>query len=371
MSLLRAPPPAWLAWATAALVGCADLPTERAQRDQTVGRALADGVAIAAVDGLAVVRALGPGELLVRASAPTVELGLDVSNAGRREWTLELRNVLGDATLEGQGPDGEPVTCVALDELRPTVRRYRVVLPGPGHAHLRIASPDADAPTPLRIALLGDVQTGIDRLDGLLARIEAEPDVRFVLAMGDLTSNGKNDEMDRVEEVLGGFALPVFSTIGNHDAPANTPWHEHFGRASQRFAFHGVQFTLLDSAGATVAPLARQWLDDWLAEGRDRVHVFVTHVPPLDPAGLRPGSFASRDEAAELLGALARARVDLTLYGHIHSYYSFENAGIQAIITGGGGARDEGLDGIGRHYLVVDLDPAGRVGPIRFVPVEE
>ena len=62
------------------------------------------------------------------------------------------------------------------------------------------------------------------------------------------------------------------------------------------------------------------------------------HIPPVDPIGVRNGSFANRNEAAKLLTRLARGGVDLTLYGHIHSYYAFENAGIPAHISGGGGA---------------------------------
>ena len=36
------------------------------------------------------------------------------------------------------------------------------------------------------------------------------------------------------------------------------------------------------------------------------------------------------------------------------------NAGVPAYISGGGGAIPERMDGIGRHYLVVEVDP--RVG---------
>src|SRR5262245_52431914 len=80
------------------------------------------------------------------------------------------------------------------------------------------------------------------------------------------------------------------------------------------------------------------------------------HIAPIDPTGVRNGSFASRPEAAKLLGKLAAADVDLTVYGHVHSYYDFENAGIQAFISGGGGAVPERFDNIGRHFMVFDID---------------
>jgi predicted phosphodiesterase len=81
------------------------------------------------------------------------------------------------------------------------------------------------------------------------------------------------------------------------------------------------------------------------------------HIPPIDPIGVRNGSFASRNEANKLLAQLAEGDVDLTLYGHIHSYYAFANAGIPAYISGGGGSIPERFDGVGRHYLTVDVDP--------------
>jgi Icc protein len=85
------------------------------------------------------------------------------------------------------------------------------------------------------------------------------------------------------------------------------------------------------------------------------------HIPPIDPVGVRNGSFADRNEAAKLLAKLAEGGVDLTLYGHIHTYYPFSNAGIPAHIAGGGGAIPERFDGIGRHYLTVDVDPRSGV----------
>ena len=108
-------------------------------------------------------------------------------------------------------------------------------------------------------------------------------------------------------------------------------------------------FTLLDDGSASLDPLVYDWLDDWLAGARHDVHVIAMHIPPLDPIGVRNGAFASRSEAAKLLGRLAEGHVDLTLYGDIHSYYEFDNAGIPAFISGGGGAIPERFDGIGRH----------------------
>jgi Icc protein len=115
---------------------------------------------------------------------------------------------------------------------------------------------------------------------------------------------------------------------------------------------------LLDSASATLDPIVYDWLDEWLRLGAEQPHVVAMHIAPLDPIGVRNGAFANRAEAGKLLSRLAAHGVDLTLYGHIHSYYRFDNAGIPAFISGGGGAIPERFDDIGRHFLVIDVDPA-------------
>ena len=122
-----------------------------------------------------------------------------------------------------------------------------------------------------------------------------------------------------------------------------------------------MRFTLLDSASATLDPIVYEWLSSWLEAGQTEPHVVAMHVPHLDPVGVRNGAFANRAEAAKLLERLARGQVDMTIYGHIHSYYRFENAGIEAHISGGGGAIPESFDGIDRHFLVVAVDDRGRL----------
>jgi hypothetical protein len=62
--------------------------------------------------------------------------------------------------------------------------------------------------------------------------------------------------------------------------------------------------------------------------------------------------------------------VDVTLYGHIHSYYHFENAGIPAYISGGGGSHPERFDQIGRHFLLVHADPVSETLRVEVVRVD-
>jgi hypothetical protein len=127
---------------------------------------------------------------------------------------------------------------------------------------------------------------------------------------------------------------------------------------------------MLDTGNGTVDPLVEEQFDGWMEAAREAVHVVGMHIAPMDPVGVRNGSFSSRNEAAALVGKMARAGVDLTLYGHVHSYYAFSNAGIPAFISGGGGAIPETFDGVGRHYLAVDVDPAAGVQEVAVIRVD-
>jgi hypothetical protein len=188
---------------------------------------------------------------------------------------------------------------------------------------------------------------------------------------GDLTNRGTVKQLDRFQREMRALHVPIYATLGNHElGSGNERFHDLFGRGNFSFAFRGARFTLLDSASATLSPLTYEMLQRWLREGSGAFHFVGMHIPPLDPVGLRGGGFASHLEANALLARLASAGVDLTIYGHVHSYYAFSNAGIPAHITGGGGAIPERLDGISRHFLTVDLDPATQLFQVGIVRVD-
>jgi hypothetical protein len=342
--------------AALALAACVNPAEDRARRDQTIGAVTNAAASVAVDDGLAHVRALAPGELTLWASAPSLTWRLTPAQDG--EWLVTIANALPDAELDARTSAGTPIPATSEPGGRPTELRFRLSLDAGEQATFTLAPADAADLGPWRFVALADVQDAIDDVGDIYARIAADPAARFVVFSGDLTEMGGDDELDRFEEELAALPVPIYVTPGNHDLGVRDDlFHDHFGRGNYRFVYRGVQFTILDSASATIAPTARDWLAGWLAEGRERFHVVAMHIPPLDPAGVRNGAFASRAEAHSLLSELAEGGVDLTLYGHLHTFIAFENAGIPAFISGGGGAIPERFDGVGRHFLTVDVDP--------------
>jgi Icc protein len=332
------------------LTGCLRPAEDRAEADREVGRAKLGELAVEVAEGHAAVRSLTESSLVLWAAAPN----LDITVSGApSSFDLEIQNAMPRGRLRVRS--ASDVTQTELESSVPTRKRYR--LEGvSGKLELEFAPPEAELLTPFRIALMSDVQEAIDRVSDVFDRINQEPDLEFLLGAGDLTERGTREELERYQRELVRLQLPYYTTLGNHELGENpTLYHEYFGRGNQSFEYRGVFFTLVDSASATIDPISYEWLEGWLSRAQDDVHVVSMHIPPIDPIGVRNGSFASRGEASKLLGSLARARVDLTVYGHIHSYYQFENAGIPAYISGGGGAIPERFDGIGRHFMVFEL----------------
>lgn len=315
-------------------------------------------------------RALDGAGATLWAQAPVLELSL-VSSSERSGWQLAVENCMPGAELT-VSVDGGAAEVVATEPGdRPTLCRASLDLPAGAELAARLAPPDAGVVEPYRVAVMGDIQTAMDDVHEVFARINETPGVRFVLSTGDVVENAQPGEYELFLDKVQGLEVPFFSTIGNHELTTEPErWHRLFGRYSIHFTFKGATMSFVDSGNASLDPILYERLDAWMQEAGS-VHLFGTHFPAFDPVGVRSASFRSRKEAAKLLTRLAAGGVDATFYGHIHSYYAFENAGMPAYISGGGGAFPERGDGVGRHFLTVDLDPvAGEVAQVGLVRVD-
>jgi hypothetical protein len=352
--------------------GCPGASEERARDDLEIGNGSAAGVSIAVADGLAHVRDMEEGAITLWAQSPVLDVTLDVDSGAVMGWVLAIHNCMPGAELVATSESGAAVAVTALDAERPTSRRWLLALPPGDRVMIRVAPADAEVAEPWRVVVMGDIQQGLPTVDEMFDAINRTPGARMVMSTGDLVEDGLESEYRLLATQLETLGIPYYSTIGNHELFGDTDrWKRRFGRFNIHFTFKGVTFSFVDSANASIDPMIYEWLDGWLAARPDGLHVFGTHFPPLDPFGVRSGSFRSRKEAAKLLSRLSAGGVDLTLYGHIHSYYGYSNAGIEAHISGGGGAAfAETWDGVGRHFLTVDFDPAAETFEVHMVPVD-
>jgi predicted phosphodiesterase len=351
--------------------GCVRSAERRAELDLLVGDASADGVRFIVEDGLAAVHEIDGGRLDLWAQAPTLDILVDTQSDAHTRWQITIENVMPDAELTGIGEEAG-FKVVSEEKLGPTTLRWTIDLQTSQTTQMRIAPPDADDGEPFRFAVLSDIQDEMDDVDDFWRRMNRDPSLRFVVSAGDITQKGEMYELIFFMETLEMLEIPFYTTIGNHEVGPASPegFHELYGRVNFQFQFKGVYFTWIDSASATVDPIAYDWLEQWLKRAKDDTHIFLTHIPPLDPSGIRNGSFRSRNEAAKLMNMLGIHNVDLGLYGHIHSYYADSNATVPVYISGGGGALPEKFDGIGRHYLTVDYDPAEEIESVGVIRLD-
>lgn len=334
-----------------AALGCTRPAEQRTREDLDVGHARNAALDIDVTSGLAVVRELSDDHLALWLSAPSVDVSLVVHRA--LELELRVENAMSTLELSELGT----AQTLPLSKGEGSTKKSWQLSLTPGLWRFHLAAPGAAESGHFRFALMSDVQEAIDRIQDVYRVINAQADLDFLLGAGDLTEEGEVEELQRFQRELATLSVPYYTTLGNHELGESASAYQHwFGRANFQFAHRGVFFTLLDSASATIDPLANEWLDGWLTNARESVHVVAMHIPPLDPVGTRNAAFASRAEAATLLAKLAENGVDLTLYGHIHAYYSFHNAGIPAVISGGGGASPERASDIGRHFVVFEVD---------------
>jgi hypothetical protein len=346
-----APPACVFAIAAALFVStCVRPADERSDDEYEVGIAEMAGLSVDVVDGQAAVRELSQGKLMLWAQAPQVEIRLQSDEA--QALRLELRNCMPGAELTL----GE-TRMAATAKPHATWCVYDLDLPA-GESTVLVAPPDWQDEARFRFADMGDIQTAMGSVHEVFEAISRTPDLRFVMSTGDVVEKGEIWEYQLFQEKLLSLDIPFYSTIGNHELTQNIHrWRTRFGRYSVHFRFKGVDFSYVDSGNASIDPRLQEQLQGWLDQGQDRVHIFGTHYPLFDPVGVRNAGFRSRNEASKLLVKLATGKVDLTLYGHVHSLYEFENASIPAYISGGGGALPERFDGIDRHFLIVEVDP--------------
>ena len=350
-------------WCLVLLVCCLLPADERVELDRQVGERTLGEQSVLVRDHLAAVRAIAGESIELWAQAPELELSLMRTAPG--PLRLTVLNCARDSQLRWSG--GSIAATPADDRLA----SCRFDLPSIGSETLRVGPPDGGIDAPYVFAVLSDVQRAIDDVHEVFERMNQDPELRFVVSTGDLVNTGARDELERFQRELKRLGIPFYSTVGNHEMGADAHvWHELFGPFNLHFGFKGVRFSLVDSGNATIDPHVYDWLDDWLGEARGEVHIVLTHVPPLDPVGLRGGGFRNRKEGAKLMQRLAEGRADALFLGHIHSYYAFSTAGVSTYISGGGGAIEERLDGIQRHYLRVQVTPHQRLESVAIVRVD-
>jgi len=201
----------------------------------------------------------------------------------------------------------------------------------------------------LRFIFTGDSQQFYDEAEALVASVNQQPGISFLLVAGDISDFGLAREMRWVDEKLRRLKVPYLTVIGNHDLVGNgRPTYNHiFGAFDYSFVYGDTKFILVDTNGREYnfdgsAPNLG-WLRPQLANLQGaRRQVVISHVPPtnddFDPALRMPYVEALRS-APNLV---------FEMNGHNHSYSISQpyNDGVTYVNSD---AFSE------RHYMVVTV----------------
>lgn len=352
-------------------VSCINVGQERAEYEKTIGQKTQGAISVNVQNGHGLVRVLEPGRMEMWAQAPTLSWTI-TTDSSPSPWIVQVHNAMPDAKLYVNKLGESPQVFERGATEVPTRSTWSLDLAPDTTYTMNLRTDDWDVTEGFRFVVYADVQDKIGEVQDIYDAMKRDPAIRFGLISGDLTEQGAREELIRFQTEMQTLPFPCFASMGNHElGNGETTFHELFGRSNLSFSFKGTHFTLLDSASANIAPQVYPQLKGWLEAGKDALHMVIMHIPPLDVSGVRNGAFASRAEANKLLSMLANAGVDMTIYGHVHTFASYSNAGIPAYISGGGGAIPMRLDGIGRHYMKIDADVAQGAfvaAPIRVYP---
>jgi 3',5'-cyclic-AMP phosphodiesterase len=185
------------------------------------------------------------------------------------------------------------------------------------------AAPDAD-----RVYAEFDTGPYLQRAVAGLNALVPRPDI--VVFTGDLVDHGEPDEYERLHELFGPLAMPVFVIPGNHDA--REPLREAFGGAGYFPAEGYLQYTIEDfplrlvaldtlvegKHHGTLCAERLDWLDRTLVAKPDRPTVLIMHHPPF-PTGIDYMDRYGLENAAGLAEIIARhPQVERILCGHLH-----------------------------------------------------
>jgi 3',5'-cyclic-AMP phosphodiesterase len=167
-------------------------------------------------------------------------------------------------------------------------------------------------------AIIADTHVEYHLLKEVVRRINKDPDIRFVMHLGDMTDGGLYKEFHWTNEEMSELHVPYIMVIGNHDYLSNGEliYSKMYGPGSFTFTYHKTRFVCFDDViweNENTSP-DFNWLRSALSDHILYRNIFVfSHIPPF------ADQFNDENES-RFTQALTSARVDCSFHGHNHVY---------------------------------------------------
>ena len=212
-------------------------------------------------------------------------------------------------------------------------------------------------------AVFGDNQGNYPVLKAMIAKIKQEKGLDFIVSVGDVVPYGEEAHYIKYKKLIGELSLPLYQTIGNHDAVGGgwKIFEKYFGPRYYTFDYQGDRFIVLDnSLSQSFDSVQFSWLKEQLAKPGAGHKFVIMHKPVFDPSELyKDHIMSSRAVTEELIRLFTKYKVDYVLAGHIHGYARSERNGVTYIVSAGAGGPLYLPPQFGGffNYVIITVDP--------------
>ena len=184
-----------------------------------------------------------------------------------------------------------------------------------------------------------------------LSQTKQDPQIKFIIGLGDYTEVGTIDELKNAKKELDDASIRYFLTVGDHDLwdarnkglPATANFNQLFGPAYQSFSFENFYFILLFNSDnyQGVDEDQMRWLQQQLQKAKQegRIIFIFTHEPLYHPSsdhvmGRVEGNL--KIQAKNLIRTLKDWGVSKVFSGDTHyfSQYSEPETGLIMVTVG-------------------------------------
>jgi len=190
-------------------------------------------------------------------------------------------------------------------------------------------------------------------LQGLSKVISDNQDIKFVIALGDITQYGAEHDIKKFIDICGKFNVPCYPVIGNHDFYFGnwSVWRDNIGSTSYKVSGAGTTLFFLDSANAYIGKKQLDWLDSEMKKLNRKERIFVfTHAPLFVKGPADMQQVIDIKERARIASIL-KDKCDIMFMGHLHKNMS----------NTAGGTRYVAIEDFKTNntYCLVTVSPSG------------
>lgn len=224
-----------------------------------------------------------------------------------------------------------------------------------------------------RFAIVSDSHNDNERLSQALLQAKSEG-VVFVIGLGDHSSVGTMEELQKAKDTFQGVNLPYYVTAGDHDLwePRNKGSNPAgnfinvFGSSYQSFGYDGIRFIIVYNSDnyEGVDGLQMSWLDDELTKvaiEKPKAAFLFLHEPLYHPSSdhiMGKSNPALKDQAGKIAAKARQADIKEVFAGDTHFYSRYTDPKSLLDMTAVGAVTKERNTQKSR-FVIVDVYDSG------------